>query len=993
MTRHRLRNLGFAMAALLCARASAFGPNKVRSKDFDWKLISTPHFDIYFYPEEEGLARRAALISEKGYQHNSRILDYYAKARTPLFLFENHIQFQQTNISQGVIGPGTGGFTEAFKNRMVLPTTGSDRWLETVIVHEMAHATQFNILYGEGQRSFQVFKNYVIPLWIMEGMAEYCAQNWDSFADMVLRDAVINDRLYDLDLMDGFSHLDEVYVAYKAGQSAVQYLADHYGSDSVAKLMKKYKAQISSSQILHDITGKSFSQFNREWKSALRQKYWLQSRGRESAGHYGRGLTFDTSESLTHSNGAIWSPEGRRIAFVSTRSGDEEIWVMGADGKDPHPLFSGPFQELGRSGGYGVPGSRLSWSPDGVSIAFVQVSEGRKQMVLGDVKSGKLRKLDLGQYEMEAPAFSPDGRELAFSAARGGRSEIRIVELASMKQRALRRDENFSMVTDPAWSPDGKWIAFSAEVGRKNRVYLSPSQGGGLKQLSRDGVDSLMPAFIDNGSRLLYVCDSLGAYNLASVGLDGGEYQEHSNAVTGLFSPRCSPDGAQTLFVSYEDGCQNIYVMDTPGYIKAPPSPALRALANPYLAVPGPSAGGPPPPQASPQDIPPPLSASAESEIPAPGVPEAMTPTAHYLDAEASSVSINAQDLAIQPYQTNVTPDLFFMLLGYDNYNGLVGGGYLTASDMLGDHNLSLFVNFVPGYQSVAQADYLLYHGRTDINLAAFYRNTNFFLAQINPQQFNSTFLDQDWGANLSASYPLSSFSKVEVGIGSRRLFRQLNGDAVLDPVVASTLGESYINSTNVSYVREAMTFRNFDVYGGTRLQLSTSYSDKLLWGTRNFTFYQAELRWALPLSFLSRDTVIYGRFLGLEQSGLDRNLFYFGGAQVRGLSYNEYLGEKIALGNIQIRQPYLKNINGTLWPFESLLIKDAQLVLFYDAGIAPRGWAGVKDTDVRAGYGGGLRLHTFMFEKVLLNFSLDLGQRTDKPGTTYYYFTLGQIF
>src|SRR5688572_8602992 len=105
----RLCFFGLAAGALLTGPAYAYGPNKVRAKKFNWNILSTQHFDVYFYPEEEELARRAALIAEKGYHHNSRVLDYYAKAKTPLFVFENHVQFQQTNISQGVIGPGTGG--------------------------------------------------------------------------------------------------------------------------------------------------------------------------------------------------------------------------------------------------------------------------------------------------------------------------------------------------------------------------------------------------------------------------------------------------------------------------------------------------------------------------------------------------------------------------------------------------------------------------------------------------------------------------------------------------------------------------------------------------------------------------------------------------------------------------------------------------------------------------------------------------------------------
>ncbi len=229
------------------------------------------------------------------------MLDYYPKVRQPLFLFQSHIDFQQTNIAQEVIGPGTGGFTEAYKNRMVLPTTQSDKWLDIVIAHELTHAIQFDLLYGEGQRSFQVFKNYVIPLWVMEGMAEYCAKNWDSYADMVLRDAVLNERVPDLDQMDGFSHLDEVYVAYKAGQSAMQYPLRHLRAGE----RQPPAAQIQSP----DLHGPDPQRADGEERGGLQPRVERPACGRSTGCRprarrrpvdYGQALTWEDSENLDH---------------------------------------------------------------------------------------------------------------------------------------------------------------------------------------------------------------------------------------------------------------------------------------------------------------------------------------------------------------------------------------------------------------------------------------------------------------------------------------------------------------------------------------------------------------------------------------------------------------------------------------------------------------------------------------------------------------------
>lgn len=983
------------LGLFIAAAAWGDGPYKQRTLDLRWQVLKSGNFDVYFYPEEEGLARRAAAIAEKALAHDAKVLDYHPRSRQPLFIFQNHLEFQQTNISREVIGPGTGGFTEAFKNRMVLPTTQSDRWLEIVIAHELTHALQFDVLYGEGSRSFQVLKNYVIPLWVMEGMAEYCARNWDSYADMVMRDAVLNERVPDLDLLDGFSHLEEVYVAYKAGQTAMQYLADSYGPESVPRLLKKYKAQISTGQILKELTGHSAAAFNQGWKASLRQKYWLQANGKQRAADLGGALTWDDHHDLTSNNGAAWSPDGKSIAFISSRRQREQIWVMGSDGKDQRLLYGGPFEELGRSGAYGVPGNRLNWSPDGRWIAFVKVRDGAKRLVLARADGGGQRELDTGFREIAAPAFHPDGQSLVFSGARDGVSQIYRLPLAGGEAVALTHETATSLVSDPVWSPDGLWLAYSAEADGRNQVLLIDADGGRRHRVSPPGTDSVMPAFSADGGRVFFSTDEGGIFNLAWCDPQGGSYERLSDVVTGVFHPRPSRDGRWLLFTAYEDGCQNIYRMGAPGYQAPPPSPALQALINPYRFAAAPLSPS-----------------SLAGEAGAPGgsstaSPAALSPSPLALDTdmtpppepvffegdEAEGLSGTAGALSVSPYRPRLSSDLYFLLLGYDNLNGVVGGGYLSASDMVGDHSVSLYANFVPGYQSAVQGDYVFLHGRGDLGLSLFYRNSNYFLAGINPQVVSSTFLDQDYGGQLFYRYPFSRFTQLDLGLGVRRLLRELNGDFGLDPVVAATLGDSIINSASMGISRDTQTYKNFDAYGGYHLGLSGSYADKVLGGTRNFVLYQADARLNLPLTFISRDAVLSARLVAVEQSGQDRQLFYLGGAQVRGLRYNDSLGQHFAFGSVQFRHPYLKDLNGSLWPLEALLIKDVHVVAFYDLGVVADDWADVRPETFKAGYGGGLRLHSFLFEKAFLLFAFDIAQRTDRPGNTYYYFTLGQIF
>jgi hypothetical protein len=158
----------FAFAAFP-APLSAFGKNKVIVNDFRWRVLSTKHFDIHFTEEAEPLAPRLAFYLEK--------LEIEIPQRIPFFFHVNHNQFEQNNIVD--VGEGTGGVTEAYKNRFIVFNDGTEAWLDHVITHEFAHVCEFEVLYGGFWRSARLLKSPLYPLWFMEGLAEYVSGEVD----------------------------------------------------------------------------------------------------------------------------------------------------------------------------------------------------------------------------------------------------------------------------------------------------------------------------------------------------------------------------------------------------------------------------------------------------------------------------------------------------------------------------------------------------------------------------------------------------------------------------------------------------------------------------------------------------------------------------------------------------------------------------------------------------------------------------------------------
>ncbi|HMG09123.1 MAG TPA: basic secretory protein-like protein, partial [Mucilaginibacter sp.] len=173
------------------ARAQYFGQNKVRYKNLKFKVYKTPHFEIYYYLKNDSMVKRFAQESELWYTLHQQIFRDTFKTANPIILYANHPDFQQTTAIDGEIGVGTGGITEGLKNRVVMPVMETNQTTRHVIGHELVHAFQYRALQGGDSESFENINN--IPLWMIEGMAEYLSLGKkDSYTAMWMRDAYLN---------------------------------------------------------------------------------------------------------------------------------------------------------------------------------------------------------------------------------------------------------------------------------------------------------------------------------------------------------------------------------------------------------------------------------------------------------------------------------------------------------------------------------------------------------------------------------------------------------------------------------------------------------------------------------------------------------------------------------------------------------------------------------------------------------------------------------
>jgi hypothetical protein len=151
--------VGLSLAGFLAGigapglRAQWYGRNKVQYQKFDFKIMKTRHYDVYFYLQDEQTVKMACLMAERWYSRLSRMFNHELKGRQPLILYGSSPEFQQTTVISEIMGEGTGGVTESFKRRNILPYGASLAETDHVIGHELVHAFQYDISQASGRRA------------------------------------------------------------------------------------------------------------------------------------------------------------------------------------------------------------------------------------------------------------------------------------------------------------------------------------------------------------------------------------------------------------------------------------------------------------------------------------------------------------------------------------------------------------------------------------------------------------------------------------------------------------------------------------------------------------------------------------------------------------------------------------------------------------------------------------------------------------------------
>ena len=215
------------------------------------------------------------------------------------------------------------------------------------------------------------------------------------------------------------------------------------------------------------------------------------------AGADGRNAKNLTNNKSDNSYSA-WSPNGRQIAFASDRDGAPNIYVMDADGGNVKQLTKGK------------EGSRIpSWTPDGKKIVFCRFVAGGSGIFIMDGDGSNAQQI--GKDDGWDPAVSPDGKQILFTSRRKGDGfRVYVMDLDGRNTRELTTNANPIGYVYPSWSPDGRKIAFTDSTGGGLEIFVVDADGKNNKQLTKLGGMSTYSAWSPDGKTITFYSTSDG---------------------------------------------------------------------------------------------------------------------------------------------------------------------------------------------------------------------------------------------------------------------------------------------------------------------------------------------------------------------------------------------------------------------------------------------------------------------------------------------------
>lgn len=522
-----------------------FGKNRIQYKKFEWKYISTPNFEIYFYDYGVRLSQFAARLLENDFNEITDILGFQPTKRSRIFLYNSIADLQQSNMGVHDDGIVVGGLTDFFKAQIEVAFTGNETEFKKELRKRLSFMLVREMMFGANLKDM-IQSSYLGKYneWFLFGVADFVAEGWSANMDDYVRDMVRKKRWRK-------PHLASGKEAIILGHSIWNFVAEKHGKNNISSILNAARITRNERSGIGYALGVDYSNFIDDWENfySVPAAETLKKLGDapstlKLSGKNRRGKTY---------NQFVINPEGTKVAYSESKNGKFKVFIQNIGSKKRKVIFRGGYNAVNQRVDEDLP--LLSWRNNtdlGIiyqkkTRLFLSVynSVPKNYIVFKKYNRTYQREFDYFNH-IRGFDFSDDGDNIVLSADRKQDSELK------MGQNDLFmftiRENNIKPITDdyfddlaPVFLPNSTTaIAFSSNrLGDSLQTVTRITQGNFNKDVdnfnifiyrpkqSKNTVQRITntlgintnPKFLDN-KNLVYLSEETGIYQLKKYNLD-----------------------------------------------------------------------------------------------------------------------------------------------------------------------------------------------------------------------------------------------------------------------------------------------------------------------------------------------------------------------------------------------------------------------------------------------------------------------------------------
>ncbi|WP_234733140.1 hypothetical protein [Tellurirhabdus bombi] len=460
-----------------------FGRNRIQYRAFDWKVIKTSNFEIYFYQDGQPIANLAAQYAETEFDRITEVLGYTPYNRVKIFLYNSPQDLSQSNIGLSVSGYSNDKELDLSKSRLELAFTGDQISFKKQLIREVSLLFVYDMLYGGSLKdALQSSLLLSLPEWFMPGIASYIAEGWSVEMDDYMRDVALTRPVRQPSTLEGED-------ARRVGQSIWNYIAEKYGKDNISNILNLTRIIRNEKNSVASTLGITYSRFLREWRD------------------YYAGMAKPIADAY--------------------QFGNDDFQLSASTLKDPAQLTS------------------LRLSSDQTQFAYAVAKRGKFEVFTVNTATRKKTSILTGGYKQDesnvrltTPLVAWQRNNLLVLTDEKGKTYLYVYTNLDKRPKLQRRVvvRGVNQVVDMDASDDGSSLVFSADRRGQNDLYLFSISRGTVQQLTNDLYDDLYPQFVGRTRQIVFASNR----TMDSLGVDKGSYKTISNNLS-LFLHDGSP--------------------------------------------------------------------------------------------------------------------------------------------------------------------------------------------------------------------------------------------------------------------------------------------------------------------------------------------------------------------------------------------------------------------------------------------------------------------